>query len=297
MEPGLHAALISAASAACEAASKARLLPVDDGNLTQLLASTDDLDILDLEQLNTAAAVLSAREAVLDDKLRRLRDESSAAAAAALPALRDRGAKLAATRQTLDALAAELTASSQAANTSSAALRAAHESRERVMQARQIVDELLGLEEHVVAHRVRIGLEEVAVPFRVERVEGEPDAIVPEGKGVALFAIADDLLRVRVPAAKADEEGPAIGHDPDLGPLGRRVTGDRKDLRELVDEAAVQPAGVVHHAVDHGRAFRKAEGDAMVGRRTDPVVAGGDRDRGRCETDEEAEPRDRPSTR
>ena len=155
----------------------------------------------------------------------------------------------------------------------------------------------LGLEEHIVAHRVRIGLEEVAVPFRVERVEGEPDAIVPEGKGVALFAIADDLLRIRVPAAKADEEGPAIGHDPDLGPLGRRVTGDRKDLRELVDEAAVQPAGVVHHAVDHGRAFRKAEGDAMVGRRTDPVVAGGDRDRGRRETDEEAEPRDRPSTR
>ena len=100
----------------------------------KIKAADVDIDALglDLAQLDEAVAAFAEEEKALDSKLLGLREASAAAAAAELPGLRARGVKLAETRDALDALAEELAESSRAASASSAALRAAHESRERV---------------------------------------------------------------------------------------------------------------------------------------------------------------------
>ena len=123
----------------------------DKGNIKEIdlqLDSDGHVGIsLDLETLDAALNYLTAKEAALDAKLLDLRETSAKAAAAELPELRARSAALVATGRELDALAADLAASSSAAAASSATLRGVHEERERVLQAAHMVDELLGLEE------------------------------------------------------------------------------------------------------------------------------------------------------
>lgn len=117
-----------------------------------------DISTLDLEpvQLGAAAAELAAREALLETKLQQLRQASRASAAAELPEMHARSAQLTATEQELNALSADLAASTELASASSSVLRSSHAERERAMRARKTMDDLLGLEECVGEVRAAI---------------------------------------------------------------------------------------------------------------------------------------------
>ena len=170
----------------------------DKGNIKEIdlqLDSDGHVGIsLDLETLDAALNYLTAKEAALDAKLLDLRETSAKAAAAELPELRARSAALVATGRELDALAADLAASSSAAAASSATLRGVHEERERVLQAAHMVDELLGLEE----------------------CAGEVDAALGRGDYSAAVARVAPLARAIAATeteSEATEQPPTIGRD------------------------------------------------------------------------------------
>ena len=184
-----------------------------------------DLD-LDVEKLDAAAAALAAQEAVLDAKLAALRKESAAAAAAEMPALRARGIRLAETRDSLDTLATELAEVSREAYASSAALRAAHQSRERVAQAREIVDELLTLEE--CADDVEAALSRGDFAAAVARVAPLARALAVEEPPEA-------------PAAAAEASQPALARDATRE--GERAAELVGSLRQRISEELQRVAG------------------------------------------------------
>lgn len=152
-----------------------------------LPASPDGIDVLDLDSLNAAAQAVTARASDLDAKLAVLRERSAIAAGRALPTLREQRDGLLLTQNGLHALTRELTASSQAARASSARLRAAFESRERIAQARNMIEELLGLEE--CAGDVKAAIARCDYSSAVKRIaplaralDADEDAIDPEGR-------------------------------------------------------------------------------------------------------------------
>ena len=138
------------------------------------MLDVSELD-LDLAQLDAAAAALSAREAALDARILTMREKSREAALANLPKMRAVSAALTTTREQLDALSKELSSAAAAATASSAALRTAHDDRERVMRARKMMDELLGLEECV--REIEAALERTDYGAVIARVESLARAI------------------------------------------------------------------------------------------------------------------------
>jgi hypothetical protein len=130
---------------------------------------------------------------------------------------------------------------------------------------------LLVVGHHHVAQRAeRIGLEQVAVPAIVQRVDDEGEVLVAEDVAVVAPQLVGDLaLRVAVPAARRNVQAASVEENPGVGFFGGRRSlarllldeiGDRLDERiDLLVQVAVNlQRRVEPHGADRDMVVRGA---------------------------------------
>ena len=229
------------------------------------------------DSLDAVLNTFDAREVALGARLTKLRSESEAAASAALPALRERGVQLHKTNDELNTLAKDIGAASKRATSSTAELRDLYEAREKVLEARRMVEELLNLEECVafvevalkrgdyaaavgrvapLARAIEVTADESSGPkkegdTKKENKEGERAA---EVVGSLRRRVSEELART---AATDAEPAAVCGLAKLMGPLGCADEGHaaltsycmRKLDAAAVETTEVMPPGQVQGTV------------------------------------------------
>ena len=202
--------------------------PVDDFDL--MLDEDGHVGLpLDLKTLDSALAWLTAKEEALDAKLATMCEENAAAAAAELPELQAHGQALAATGKELDALAADLAASSSAAASSCAELRALIEEQQRLTEQMRMAEELLSL----------------------EQCAGDVDAALSRGDYATAVARVAPLARAI--AATESEAGEVKPAAPAVHVDGKRAAEVVASLRQRVStdlKTAAETYAIAHRTED-----------------------------------------------
>ena len=235
----------------------------EDALIDRVLAGDDVRE----DSLDAVLNTFDAREVALGARLTKLRSESEAAASAALPALRERGVQLHKTNDELNTLAKDIGAASRRATSSTAELRDLYEAREKVLEARRMVEELLNLEECVAFVEVALkrgdyaaavgrvaplarAIEETADESGGPKKEGDPKKENKEGERAAEVVrslrrrVSDELARM---AATDAEPAAVCGLAKLMGPLGCADEGHAALLSycmRKLDAAAVETAEV-----------------------------------------------------